>query len=90
MEFINGINFAPFPRRGVLGSPQARDSLKLLVSRTGASHIILTPAGLQDTPQSEAIDFSGSGTPGDEELTGIIKYAQDIGLKVILIWDGYC
>ncbi|MDR0524461.1 MAG: hypothetical protein LBG90_01135 [Spirochaetaceae bacterium] len=84
MDFIKGITFAPFARRGVLGTAGARESLKLLVSRTNASHIILTPAGLQDTPHSEKIDFSGEETPSDEELISIIKYARELGIKVIL------
>jgi hypothetical protein len=84
MEQINAVNFAPFPRRGVLGNERAKQSLDALASRTGASHIILTPAGLQNTAQSEAIDFSGDGTPSDDELTGIIRYAQSLGLRVIL------
>jgi hypothetical protein len=90
MEQINAINFAPFPRREVLGSANARISLDKLAARTGASHIILTPAGLQDDPQSTEIDFKGPGSPDDEELAGIIKYIQKLKnpsgghLKVIM------
>ncbi|GHV51255.1 hypothetical protein AGMMS49579_06230 [Spirochaetia bacterium] len=84
MEPIHGITFAPFPMRGVLGSEDAKKSLDALVARTGAGHIILTPAGIQDTPHSEHIDFSGDRTPSDDELTAFIKYAQSAGLQVIL------
>jgi hypothetical protein len=84
LPFINGITFAPFPHRGVLGSDDAKKSLDALVTRTGASHIILTPAGLQDNPQSEHIDFSGDWTPSDDELKSAIAYAHSAGLKVIL------
>ncbi|GMO63714.1 MAG: hypothetical protein Ta2A_11030 [Treponemataceae bacterium] len=83
-SFINGITFAPFPRRGVLGSEDAKKSLDALAARTGASHIILTPSGIQDTPHSEYIDFSGDRTPSDDELKAFIKYAQSLGLQIIL------
>lgn len=52
--------------------------------RTGATHIILVPCGLQKTPQSENIDFTGEGTVSDEELSELIVYAQSLGLRVIL------
>ncbi|GHU26127.1 hypothetical protein FACS1894164_16820 [Spirochaetia bacterium] len=84
MQYIKGINFAPFPRKGVLGSPEARQSLEKLSNTTGANHIILSPAGLQDTPQSTDIDFSGDSTPSDEELVEFINYAQGQGFRVIL------
>jgi hypothetical protein len=84
MQYIKGINFAPFPRKGILGSEAARQSLEKLAETSGADHIILTPAGLQDTPQSIDIDFSGEGSPDDKELIGFIKHAQSRGFKVIL------
>jgi hypothetical protein len=82
MEQINAINFAPFPRKGTLGSANARISLLKLAERTGASHIILTPAGLQADPQSTEIDFSG--TAGDRELADFIGFIQKQKLKVIM------
>ncbi|MDR2176904.1 MAG: hypothetical protein LBP20_02550 [Treponema sp.] len=84
MEFITAINFAPFPKRGVLGSQDARRSLETLRDETGAGHIILTPPGIQDTPQSEDITFAGEDGPEDGELQGFIAFAQSLGLKVIL------
>jgi hypothetical protein len=84
MEFIKGVNFAPFTRPGVLSSSEARSSLEKLVESTGASHIILTPPGLQDNPQSEQIDFAGPNGPSDDELRTFISYIQKLGLKVIL------
>lgn len=84
MDMIKGITFAPFAAKGTLHTPQAKASLLALAQRTSASHIILVPAGIQQTPYAEAIDFTGSGSPGDDELLGIIGYAQSLGLKVIL------
>jgi hypothetical protein len=84
MEFIKAINFAPFPKRGALGSEDAKRSLETLLDETAATHIILTPPGAQDTPQSETIIFSGAWSPDDGELREFIAFARRLGLKVIL------
>lgn len=84
MERILGVTFAPFSRRGTFRDPAARESLSQMKSRTGATHVILVPCGLQKTPQSENICFTGEGTVSDDELSGMIAYAKSIGLKVIL------
>jgi hypothetical protein len=84
MEYIKGITFQPFGRRGTLAEPEARESLRLLRERTAATHIILAPSGVQQTPQSEQIEFGGPGTFSDGELCTAIGFAQSLGLKVIL------
>ncbi|MDR2398602.1 MAG: hypothetical protein LBD74_07595 [Spirochaetaceae bacterium] len=84
MECIKALNFAPFPPQGLLGSKEARQSLETVQDETGATHLILTPPGVQATPQSEQIFFSGEYGPEDEELRGFIAFAQSLGLKVIL------
>ena len=84
MKFIKGITFAPFARKGLLSSPEARISLDNLVKRTNADFIILVPCGLQDTPQSEQVDFCTETSMGDDELRDFIKYAADSGLRVAL------
>ena len=83
MERIHGINFAPFAGRGKYDE-SAYKSLTTMVERTCASHVILTPAGLQANAHEERIDFSGEGTPSDDELVRLIQFAQSLGLKVIL------
>ncbi|MDR2149458.1 MAG: hypothetical protein LBO67_01290 [Spirochaetaceae bacterium] len=84
MEYIKGITFAPFAHRGVLASKEARHSLELLHKRTGADHVLLAPTGVQETPYSEHIDFSADYLPQDDELIDSIRFAQSLGLKVIL------
>lgn len=84
MEFINGITFAPFARSGTLSCKECYDSLENLIERTAANLIILVPNGLQDTPQSECIDFTSEATMGDDELVQFIDYAHNRGLKVAL------
>ena len=84
MEYIKGITFAPFPKRGVLDSDEARGSLEKLKKRTGAEHVLLAPTGLQETPYSEHIDFTSENLSSDYELINTIIFAQSLGLKVIL------
>ncbi|MDR0917404.1 MAG: 1,4-beta-xylanase [Oscillospiraceae bacterium] len=84
MEHINAINFAPFGGKGAFDSDAARESLRLMRERTGASHVIFTPSGFQQTPQSEDIIFDGEWNMPDAELAAFTEYAQGLGLKVIL------
>jgi hypothetical protein len=76
MDFIKGVTFAPFAPRGTFEKDEAYDSLDNLVKLTNADFIILVPNGLQDTPQSENIDFSSCATLSDEELIKMIRYAK--------------
>lgn len=84
MELIKGITFAPFVRRGILMKNDTLHSLDSLALRTNANYIIIVPNGLQDTPQSEEIDFTSEATMGDDELSEFIAYAHEKGLKVAL------
>ena len=83
MEQIYGINFAPFAKRGEYDE-SAYTSLTAMAERTGASHVILTPAGIQANVHDEQIDFCGEGTPSDDELIRLIQFAQSLDLKGIL------
>ena len=84
MEMIRGINFAPFPRRGVLASAEAKESLRAMAEQLHADTVILTPSGLQRDAHSTRIDWEGPGTPTDEELTDAIRLIHGMGMRVIL------
>ncbi|MDE6593919.1 MAG: 1,4-beta-xylanase [Oscillospiraceae bacterium] len=84
MKFIKGITFASFAKRGSLGRAETLKSLENMKERTGADFIILVPNAVQDTPQSENIDFTSEATMSDSELAGFIKTARDMGLRVAL------
>ncbi|MBQ9948417.1 MAG: 1,4-beta-xylanase [Oscillospiraceae bacterium] len=84
MDYIKGITFAPFARKGALLSKEAHQSLENLVQRTNADFIILVPNGLQDTAQSEKIDFRSDASMADEELCQFIGFARSMGLRVAL------
>lgn len=84
MRFIKGITFAPFIRKGQLNEKETISSFDNMVKRTGADFVILVPNGLQDTPQSEKIDFSSPATVSDEELESFIDYAHSQGIRVAL------
>lgn len=98
MEYIKGVTFASCAHKGVLGRKEARQSLLNLVERTNADFIILVPNGIQDTPQSETIDYTSEATMTDEELVDFITYAKGLGLRVAIkpiiscrngIWHAY-
>lgn len=82
MEFIKGITFASFARKGLLASEEAHRSLDNLVARTNANLIIIVPFGLQETAHSEKIEYDM--TCGDDELAEFIDYAHKKGLMVAL------
>lgn len=84
MEYIKGMNFAPFAGRGAFEREDAYRSLDRLVEDTGADFIILVPGGLQDTAQSEHIDYFSAASLSDGELVRMIDYAHDKGLRVAL------
>lgn len=84
MEYICGVTFAPFSPKGMLSKKEAFDSLDRLITRTNANLIILVPGGLQDTPQSEHIDFTSGASMADDELINLIAYAKEHGLKTVL------
>lgn len=84
MDYICGITFAPFAKRGRLETEEAKNSLKTMVERTNCNAIILAPQGMQQNAQSTHIDFTSEYTSSDGELEGIIKYAKELGLRIIL------
>ena len=84
MEYIKGITFAPFTRRGLLSSEEAKQSLENLITRTHANLIILVPPALQENAQSETMDYAAAWSVGDEELADFIAYAHSRGLRVAL------
>lgn len=84
MEFIKGITFAPFAHRGALSKSEAFASFDNLRRLTNANMIILVPNGLQDTPQSESIDFTSDASMSDEELTAFIDYAHKNGIQTAI------
>lgn len=84
MEFIYGVTFHPFGKRGSLEGKKARESLRLLKERTAATHVILAPAGVQENEHAETINFTGAHTFSDAELCETIADAQSLGLHVIL------
>jgi len=84
MQFIKGINFATFARRGVLSSPEARASLERMIRDLAPDFVILTPAAVQATAQSTQIDFTGPHTSSDEELIQTIRFLHERGIRVAI------
>lgn len=84
MKQIKGMTFAPFAGRGVLEKEETRRSLTMMRERTKADTVIFAPGGLQKTAHSTEIDYRSEATMGDSELTDLICYARDEGLRVFL------
>lgn len=84
MEFIRGVNFAPFAPRGALTTRQAQESLEALPRELAANTVFLCPCGVQRTAHSTQVDFSSERTTGDEELAQAIRRAHALGMRVAL------
>lgn len=82
MEYIKGITFAPFQRRGTFTKSETKESFDYMIEHTKANFVIFVPSGLQDTAQSEAICYTSSATCSDEELREMIRYAKKKGVRV--------
>lgn len=76
-----GVNFAPFPHRGVLSSENAHRSMATMVEATAANWVILSPSGIQSDPYSEEINWNTNATPTDEELCGAIRFAKQLACR---------
>ena len=83
MDYICGITFAPFVPGSVLCSKESKESFIQMVERTKANFVIFVPTGLQQTACSETI-FMGKESVNEEELTEMIRFAKEQGLKVAL------
>lgn len=84
MDFIKGVTFSPFSPKGSFSAKEAGSSLNNLIEGTGANYIVLVPNALQETPQSEEIDFTSDATVSDKELIQMIDYIHKKGLSVFL------
>lgn len=82
MQYIKGITFGSFAGRGSFEQKAAYQSMDLLVGRTNANFIMLVPNGIQETPQSESIDYTTQATMSDDELIKMIDYIHKKGLSV--------
>ena len=85
MEFIKGITFSPFSPKGSLSSKEAKNSLKNLIEGTGANYIVLVPNALQETPQSEEIDFTSDATVSDKELIYMLSSGTTKGMLLYIL-----
>ena len=75
MKQIHGMTFAPFAMKGSFEQKEAYESLKNLKERTAADFIVLVPNGVQETAQSEMIDYTSPATMGDEEYYKTMPFA---------------
>ena len=83
MEYICGINFAPFAPGRCYNTKEFKESFLQMIEDTHANFVIFVPNALQDTPQSEVITM-GEESVNEEELTEMILFAKEQGLKVAI------
>jgi hypothetical protein len=84
MKYIKGITFGAFAGAGEFEKKHTFLSLDKLIEGTGANYIVLIPNGLQETAQSQDIDYISPASLKDDELRNMIKYIHERGLKVAL------
>src|SRR5690625_624890 len=84
MVYIKGFTFGWDSKKDDFKKAEAKKSLKLMKERTNSEYVIISLAALQDTAQSIEIDYRGSHMVDDNELIGMIAYARELDLKVIL------
>ncbi|MDE5865827.1 MAG: 1,4-beta-xylanase [Lachnospiraceae bacterium] len=84
MDYIKGMTFAAFAGKGCLARNEAYNSIDSLIERTGVNFIILVPNGIQETPQSETIDYHTKATMADDELINMVNYIHDKGVRVAI------
>lgn len=84
MDYIKGISFAPFVGAGSFERKETYISLDRMIEDTGCNYVTLVPNGLQDTAQSQTIDYKGPASLTDEELIKMINYIHEKGLAVAL------
>lgn len=81
-EFQKGVAFTGYSRDAYNGW-QAEESLQKL-KETNATWVSILATGYQDNVYSTVIDWNGAYTPNDDSVVGLINYAHQLGLKVML------
>jgi len=84
MDFIKAVTFGYMSQRGGWSTKEAFDSLKLLKERTHIDHVVLAVVVEQDHIHATEINWRIDRILSDEEVEGMIDYAHELGLKVIL------
>lgn len=83
MNKIRAISFVG-ARSGKYSDEKAKESLRLMAKSTACNTVVFVLGALQDTPQSEHVDYQHLYMPTDNELGDMIQYARYLGLNVFL------
>lgn len=84
MDKIKAVTLSPFTGRGSFLGEDIRNSVNAAKDLMNINTVLLAPAALQKTAQSESIDYLSEATPDRDETIELIKYCHDIGLNVFL------
>lgn len=83
MKAIKAASFGYYAKEGELNNEYAQWSMRTLKERTNINTIILTIVAEQANAHSTSINWQ-TMPPKDEEIKATIRYAQSLGLDVIL------
>ena len=84
MDFIKGVTFGFMSRRGEWEEDESFESMRLLKERCAIDHVILAVVVEQPTIHATEIEWQADSVLSDREVIGMIAYAHELGLKVIL------
>lgn len=84
LQKVNGVTFGYGDTRGDWEKPSTKESLKLMVQRTGANTVIFPVGVEQANEHATNIRWEGPNVLSDLEVEGMIAYAHTCGLRVIL------
>jgi len=84
MKYVKGFTFGYLAQAGGYADDNSKQSMRLLKQQTACDTVILALGALQETAQSEMIDYTGPHMPTDTELCEMIAYAQSLSLRVFL------
>ena len=83
MKAIKAASFGYYAKSGELNNDYAQWSMKTLKERTNINTIVLTIVAEQANAHATSINWQ-TMPPKDEEVKATIRYAQSLGLDVIL------
>lgn len=85
MKYIKGFTFPLRTNQyGIFEMNETKRSLECLKKSSNIETVVFVIGALQDTPQTEKIQYKIKEMPSDKELIEILRFAKGLGLRIIL------
>ena len=85
MNYIKGYTFSLKRNfQGIFEMNETKKSLVHLKEKTNTDTVIFVVSGLQDTPQTEKIEYQIKEMPSNIEIKEILNFAKALGFRIIL------